>query len=305
MSLLVWVPCAFLFLFTPLEFYFVSKSRFNHIPWSFLNVMKLIFTTLLIGLSCADIGIAVTKMEAFPEDIFDVHWVTPIVRIVTFLMTCFFVMFHRKKGIRSSGLLFLFWGLLMVAAIPQFRTEIRYLENRNELQMALTDLDWSDYKAFSYMAYFALVVLTFLLNCFSDVEQVKLVKTQNPSPESGASFLRRVTFQFYDGFMWRGFRRPVEETHVWDLLNDDLTSSITPEFDKYWQESLTKGQAELQISKKRGKATKEELEAEKKGRTSGSIFTPMVKSFGAPFLISALYKAVVDIMVFATPQLLG
>lgn len=305
LTLLVWVPCAFFFFFIPLELYFISKSRSNYIPWSFLNVMKLLCTTLLIGLSAADIGIVFTYRDSFPEYIFDVHWVTPIVRIVTFLTTAVFVLIHRKKGIRTSGLQFMFWGLLMLAAVPQYRTEILYIQARSDASVDLENLDWHDYKAFAYMAYFPLVFLMFFLNCFSDREQVKQIKTPNPSPEIGASFIRLVLFQFYDKFMWRGFRRPVEEEHVWDLMDDDLARSITPDFDKYWQESVAKSKMEFEVAKKKGKATKEEREGEKKGRTNGSIFTPMVKSFGGPFLISAIYKLVADLMAFASPQLLG
>lgn len=267
--------------------------------------MKLFMTTLLIAIACADIAVAVIEMDNFPDHIFDVHWVTPIIRIITFLATMFFVFVHRRKGIRSSGLLFLFWGLLMLAAIPQYRTEIRYIQSRNSLEMALNDLTWSDYKAFSYMAYFPLVFFVFLANCFSDREQVKLLKTKNPSPELGASFIRRVMFQFYDIFMWRGFRRTVEEEHVWDLMDDDMAQNINPDFDKYWGESLIKGEQQLARDKSRGKATEEQIEGQQKGRSNGSIFKPMVKSFGAPFLISALYKLIVDLLSFASPQLLG
>lgn len=267
--------------------------------------MKILCTSLLTGLACADIGITVKWMSDFPEHIYPVHWVTPSVRILTFMTSISFVLLHRKKGKRSSGLQFLFWGLLMLAAIPQFRTEIIYILSRNDVVLALSDLTWSDYKAFSYMAYFPLVVCMFLLNCVSDIEPVKLLKTSNPSPELGASFLRRITFQFYDGFMWRGFRRPVEESHVWDLMDDDLARNINPDFDEYWAESIRKGQTSLEVAKKRKKATDEELQAEKKGQTRGSIFPPMVKAFGTPFLMAALYKIVTDVMTFASPQLLG
>lgn len=304
LTLLVWVPCAFLFLFTPLEFYFISKSKFNHIPWSFLNVMKLLGTTLLIALSALDIGIAVTRMDDHPEEIFPVHYTTPIIRIVAFLVTFYFVIVHRKKGIRSSGLLFIFWTALMICAVPQYRTEIRYIMSRGDLDMELDAMSWRDFKAFSYMAYFPLVAIVFFLNCFADKRQVKTPKTENTTREYGSSFLRKILFQWYDIFMWYGYKTPIEAENVWDLMDDDLTRNVTPDFDHYWYENVEKNRQKMEKNKKKGKSPKEG-EPLKAGETNGSILGPMFKAFGGPFWLAGLYKLFIDLLGFVSPQLLG
>lgn len=266
---------------------------------------KLLGTTLLIALSALDIGIAVTRMDNHPEEIFPVHYTTPIIRIVTFIVTFYFVIVHRNKGIRSSGLLFIFWTALMICAIPQYRTEIRYIMTRGDLDLELYDMSWRDFKAFSYMAYFPLVAILFFLNCFADKRQVKTPKTKSTSPEMGASFLRKILFQWYDVFMWRGFKAPVEESHVWDLAEENLTGSIVPEFDQKWEENVKKQQRKYQEAMRRGKVSDEERENEKNGRTNGSILPPMFRMFGGPFMLAGLYKLILDLMAFASPQLLG
>lgn len=303
MTLLVWVPCAFLFLFAPLSLYAAAKSRFNHIPWSFLSVTKLICTTLLLGLSCADIGIAVTRMDDFPDEIFAVHWVTPIIRIVTFLLTCYFVLLQRKKGIRSSGLLFLFWTFLLITAIPQYRTEIRYIQSRSDIDFDLEKMDWRDYKAFNYMAYFPLVFFMFLLNCFADKRQVKTIKTSKTTPELGASFIRKIMFQWYDVFMWRGYKNPIEAEHIYDLMDDDMTKNVSPDFDKYWNENVEKNRVQMEENKRKGKSPKEG-QSMKAGQTNGSILGPMFKAFGGPFYMAGIYKLGIDLLGFVSPQLL-
>lgn len=270
--MLVWVPCAFLFLWLPLELYLISKNPFNLIPWSVLNVTKLACTALLIALSCADTLIAFTKTTDHPEKVFPVHWVTPIIRIMAFLITIYLVLLHRRKGVRSSGLLFLFWALLMLAAIPQYRTEIQYIRSRIAIDA------WSEYKSFRNMAYFPMIVIAFLMNCFSDSEPVKFVRTDNP--ELSASFLRRITFQYFDGFMWRGFRRPIEEEHIFDLHAEDKTGHVNKVFDKYWPQTEKRSEA-------------------------GSIFKSLIKAFGAPLLFPAFFSLITCAIAFASPELLG
>ncbi|XP_015378037.1 PREDICTED: multidrug resistance-associated protein 1-like, partial [Diuraphis noxia] len=38
---LVWSPCLFLWLFSPLEVYYLVHSRYRDIPWNWLNLSKL------------------------------------------------------------------------------------------------------------------------------------------------------------------------------------------------------------------------------------------------------------------------
>lgn len=63
---------------------------------------------------------------------------------------------------RASGVLFFFWFLLVLAGIPQLRSEImahyRLAEDENV-----------QYNFVSYVIYYPLIVLMFLLNCFADL----------------------------------------------------------------------------------------------------------------------------------------
>lgn len=63
---------------------------------------------------------------------------------------------------RASGVLFFFWLLLVLAGVPQLRTEIRAHYNA-------ADDENVQYYFVSYMIYFPLIVLMFLLNCFADL----------------------------------------------------------------------------------------------------------------------------------------
>lgn len=61
----------------------------------------------------------------------------------------------------TSGLLFLFWLLMAICGIPQFRTEIRESQNDNVLP------EFYGIHLIS-LIYYILVVIMFLLNCLSD-----------------------------------------------------------------------------------------------------------------------------------------
>lgn len=240
-------------------------------------------------------------MDDYPEEIFDVHWVTPIIRIVTFFVSAIFVLVQRKKGIRTSALQFLFWGLLMLLAIPQYRTEIRYIQSRTEVDME--ELSWRDYKAFNYMAYFPLVFFVFVFNCFADKCQVKTEKTSKTSPELGSSFVRKIMFQWFDVFMWRGYKNPIEPENIYDLLDEDLTRNVSPDFDKYWEQNVEQNRKTLEDQKRKGKVPKD-APILRPGETNGSILKPMFKAFGGPFYMAGVYKLGLDLLGFVSPQLL-
>lgn len=73
-------------------------------------------------------------------------------------LTLVFLLYNKKHGLQTSGLLFLFWFLLALFGVPQFRSEIRrYLKESD-----------ADYNFISFMIYYSLVVLMFFLNCWAD-----------------------------------------------------------------------------------------------------------------------------------------
>lgn len=41
-TVLVWVPCIFLWVFSPMEVYYILNSKQKDIPWTWLNISKLV-----------------------------------------------------------------------------------------------------------------------------------------------------------------------------------------------------------------------------------------------------------------------
>lgn len=87
------------------------------------------------------------------------NWLKVVLFKFSQLLSGLLLVYHRKHGIRSSGVLFLFWGLASFFGAAQYRTEIRGAQK--------TEPD-SYYQYVSYLIYYPMVLLMLLLNCFAD-----------------------------------------------------------------------------------------------------------------------------------------
>ncbi|KAJ8982897.1 hypothetical protein NQ317_004327 [Molorchus minor] len=84
-TVLVWAPCLFLWAFSCLEVYYILNSKRWNIPWSWINVSKLIVTGVLAILTLSDLVVAFKSDEVYRVDIY-----TPLIKLFTFLPTKLF-----------------------------------------------------------------------------------------------------------------------------------------------------------------------------------------------------------------------
>lgn len=147
----------------------------------------------------------------------------------------FLQFYHKIKGHRTSGLLFNFWLILVISAIPQLLIEINY--------DAATATEWEQFQYINFIIYYTLISLMLFLNCFADKapRHTTYHKYDNPSPEKSASFLRQLFFQWFDKITWIGWRRPLTEKDMYDINPEDSSKEIVPEFDKHFNASVERG----------------------------------------------------------------
>lgn len=176
--------------------------------------------------------------------------------------------FNRKYGMRASGVLFFFWLLLILAGLPQLRSEVIS-------HYTLREDENVQYNFVSYMIYYSLILLMFILNCFADLPPrdtpYKFEKVtrqahvlydvraavasgsridylivsvyficQNQCPESASGFPSRLTFSWFDPLALTGFRRSLTENDLWALNPQDSSKEVVPKFDKFWERTLKK-----------------------------------------------------------------
>lgn len=83
LTILVWFPCLLLFVFAPLDIYYIKKSKYANIPWGFTNIVRLVIPALLICLCIADMVMGASLRNEF--NLQNVHMVTPAVKLLTFV----------------------------------------------------------------------------------------------------------------------------------------------------------------------------------------------------------------------------
>ncbi|XP_033248602.1 multidrug resistance-associated protein 1 isoform X7 [Drosophila miranda] len=316
---LVWMPCAFYWAFVVFDFYYLKASLDRNIPWNKLSVSKMLVNLGLLVITALDLIMALVKKGGDSElPLYDLDVWGPIIKFATFLLIFIFIPLNRKYGVQTSGCQFIFWFLLTVLSIPRCRTEVRAAADRSKIddsqQPSESDFSWEEYMYVSFFVSFTLYCCMLLINCFADGQptQTKYQRGENEIPELSASFLSRITYQWFDKMALKGYRNPLEEKHLWDLRPQDSCSEVMPIFAYHWNQNVRKNykgrsKAEPKAQFSNGNVTFENPHGEKTGRKKGmaSIMPPIYRSFGGVFLFGALMKLITDTLTFAQPQVLS
>ncbi|XP_050048216.1 multidrug resistance-associated protein 1 [Dermacentor andersoni] len=345
-TVLTWVPCGFLWVTAPIETYLLLKSSSRLIPWTALNLAKLAITFVLFVISLVEFSYAghaaLSEGIALPS----VYFYTPFIKLATFLLAGLLLLAGRKRGSQTSAVLFFFWFLLMLCGLVAYRSHLKRA-------LAPPDEDAPDYAKEerlgeplffgAYMAYYPLVIIQFLLNCFADstpiYRQHVLPPEEKECPEAGSSFLSQMLFSWFDALAYKGWRRPLETSDLWALNFNDRTDQVVPGFDRHWLKQVAAAQfhrdraaaagaaaggdvsatfhhnhanhdgGEVKFSdrsshKKTGMGSTASLPAGGERRARLSIVKALIQTFGPSFAIGSILKLVHDTLQFVSPQLL-
>ncbi|XP_016987827.1 multidrug resistance-associated protein 1 isoform X8 [Drosophila rhopaloa] len=318
-TVLVWTPCAFYWLFVIFDFYYLKASLDRNIPWNKLSVSKALVNLGLLVITALDLIMALIKKGGDSElPLYDLDVWGPIIKFATFLLIFIFIPLNRKYGVQTTGCQFLFWFLLTVLSIPRCRTEVRLDSNRQKIidsqETEQHDFSWEEYQFASFFVFFTFSCIMLILNCFADglPKQTKYQRGENEIPELSASFLNRITYQWFDSMALKGYRNPLEEKDLWDLRPQDSCSEVMPIFAHHWNQNVrknyrSKARVEPKAQFSNGNVTFENPHGDKNGRKKGmaSIMPPIYKSFGGVFLFGSLMKLFTDVLTFAQPQVLS
>ncbi|XP_069356357.1 multidrug resistance-associated protein 1 isoform X3 [Maniola hyperantus] len=298
-TVLIWIPCLYLWVAAFLDAYYIINSKERNIPWNILNISKLLVTCLLILLKFVDLGVAVHKSSKEEEDVFNADYYAPTVKILTFILSATLLYYNRKYGMRASGVLFFFWLLLIFAGLPQLRSEVI-------AHYTLKDDENVQYNFVSYMIYYSLILLMFILNCFADLppRDTPYKFEKNQCPESASGFPSRLTFSWFDPLALTGFRRSLTENDLWALNPQDSSKEVVPKFDKFWEKTLKKRENASGTKATYSKNAASVNFKPEKERKPASILPALCLAFGGQFFFGALLKLINDVLMFVSPQLL-
>ncbi|XP_074103400.1 multidrug-Resistance like Protein 1 isoform X5 [Cotesia typhae] len=293
-TVLIWSPCIFLWTFSLLEAYYLINSKRKNIPYTWKFISKGVLTAVLIVLSIVDLSVAIHNSNY--TTVFNVDYYTPFIKIITFGLALLLLHYNRKCGMRTSGLLFLFWFFLTVCGAVQFRSIIRNYKDQPELP----------YSFGSYFVYYPIVLILFLLNFLVDAEPKfsRYGQVDRPCPEQSASYPSKILFGWFDSLAWKGFKKPLTTSDLWSMNPEDTASEIVPKFNKYWTRNLKKCDNQGTKASFRKASGQVDFNSTRKKKVA-SVIIPLYRIFGPTFFFGALLKLSQDIMTFISPQVLG
>uniref|UniRef100_A0A8B9RNF7 Multidrug resistance-associated protein 1 n=1 Tax=Astyanax mexicanus TaxID=7994 RepID=A0A8B9RNF7_ASTMX len=295
-TLLVVVPCFYLWLFAPFYFLYLKSHDRGYICMTHLNKAKTVTGFLLWIICWADVFYSFWErghgVASAP-----VYLVSPTILGITMLLATLLIQYERIKGVQSSGIMLNFWLVATVCATVTFRSKI--LQAVNETVNV--------FRYSTFYIYYALLLISLILSCLSD--QPPLFSQANPCPEAGASFLSRISFWWITGLMVQGYKRPLEEKDLWSLNAEDRSHTVVPQLVRRWDHECSKGKRSDSERRKieNGRPVEEsEILLIKAPQKSGdpSLFLALCRTFGPYFLVSSIYKIIHDVLMFVGPEIL-
>ncbi|KAM4591513.1 ATP-binding cassette sub-family C member 2 [Odontesthes bonariensis] len=339
-TVLVWIPLGFLWLFAP--YHLMSLCRRAQVNTKHLSkhylckqfVVSLLFLTAIASL-------AITLGEDFGPNSSTVknsavYYTNPVLYAVTWILLLLCQEgVRRREGAVDSATLFLFWFLLVLCDIFPFQTLLREALRLGEI---------GDVPRFClFYISFGLEVIALILSAVADVSP-EVREHLKKNPERGAAFLSRITFNWFNSMVLKGYKQPLVQEDLWDLREVESTANISQHFHHHMQSELGAARVRLQHKlkkkpfksggkgpeeasqnglpnglgkgvsqdalmmedkgKKRGEKRKEKNKKEEEDYPNSWLITTIYKTFKWILIESAFFKLLQDMLTFASPQLL-
>ncbi|KAM3826734.1 multidrug resistance-associated protein 1-like isoform 1-T1 [Vipera latastei] len=310
-TVLAWTPCLYLWVGFPIYFAYLRCHDRGYIQMSHLNKAKTTLGLVLWLVCWTDLFYSFWERNHHVVRA-PVFLISPTILGITMLLATFLIQYERIKGVQSSGAMLLFWLIALLCAVIVFRSKT--------MHVLCPDAEIDVFRYSTFCIYFALVLIQFILSCFPERPPLfsENVCGPNPCPESGASFLSRITFWWISGLMIHGYRQPLEAKDLWSLNKEDSSEEVVPSLVANWAREYARARrlpSPILYSPKkpaRGSGSSSDVAEEAEALILGpptrsrdpSLFRVLYKTFGPYFLMSFLFKAFHDLMMFTGPELL-
>ncbi|XP_063479869.1 multidrug resistance-associated protein 1-like isoform X3 [Symphalangus syndactylus] len=158
-TVLVWVPCFYLWACFPFYFLYLSRHDRGYIQMTPLNKTKAALGFLLWIVCWADVFYSFWERS---RGIFlaPVFLVSPTLLGITMLLATFLIQLERRKGVQSSGIMLTFWLVALLCALAILRSKIMTALKED----ARVDL----FRDITFYVCFSLLLIQLVLSCFSD-----------------------------------------------------------------------------------------------------------------------------------------
>uniref|UniRef100_A0AC35TYJ0 Multidrug resistance-associated protein lethal(2)03659 n=1 Tax=Rhabditophanes sp. KR3021 TaxID=114890 RepID=A0AC35TYJ0_9BILA len=334
-NILVTIPPLFLVIFCPLLMYALQKSQNPKLECSFPICARTSIGIILIAVSAFQFFYNLYRKGYLGEDIPTLWISSAALRYAGLCVAVLLTYACRNRGVVTSGVLFNFWLLLVICGIPEFiskytysiQTVPQYFKLIND-KLAAQHYDDQNKSAkdgvqsICFIVYFVLVCLQVVLSCFADTPKYN-VKDDKACPEHYSSFLSQITFNWFSGMAYTGYKRSLTMEDLWRLNSCDESRTVVEEFNKNFNaemKSFNDKKRKQKLKKERntrGNIIKLESQNSETRKLDDhhsqiptpddapSILWPIFKTFRLTFIGGGLYKLMFDLLQFVSPQLLS
>ncbi|KAL4216368.1 hypothetical protein ACF0H5_024095 [Mactra antiquata] len=229
-TVLVWAPSLFLWISTPIFLvYILNGKSYTPLPFSKLSFAKSCTTFLIISMVILQLifqehnGYACDKtMTISPAS-----YTATAVKFVTFLWTIALQHIQRRKGIKTSGLPFSFW-LLMIGfeLIPLYSHAQRKGSCGEDIV---------------FYIYYILIFVQFILHCFAEQHNrlgYSHMDNENPCPDEDCSVLSRVTFNWLTPVIIKCFKKQLNIPEFWNNTSRLKADNVGPLLENAWNTEI-------------------------------------------------------------------
>ncbi|CAG2204025.1 ABCC1 [Mytilus edulis] len=277
-TLLVWVPCGFLWLSAPFYLYHLLNVDGVTRPHSFLSVAKTFVSGVLFFLSIVELLRDANNKddEEAIKRTYNSLFVAHSLKSATYLLTVVLIYLERIRGFITSGVLFIFWFLTLVVSIIPFYTLIEQDKQCLEVES-------------SFLSRLTFWWMTGLI----------IIGYKKPLEEADISELHPrdksdVVIPTFDE-AWKKEYAKHEKIREKSVSYSPPAQSINREHRSSEKTPLLSRQPSVTF--KTGKPAKKE--------NKGSLFKVLCKIYGPSFLRAWFCKFMYDLMQFTSPILLS
>ncbi|XP_067674237.1 multidrug resistance-associated protein 1-like [Haliotis asinina] len=220
-TVLVWVPCGWLWLSSPFYFYYLVNVKPTSLASRYRYIAKMVLCFCLVVLSIIRLIVAADDVN---NNAFKAFIIAPAVHTVSFLFAMLLLLLERKKGLITSGVMFIFWLLLTLAGIIPFYSIIT---EEDEGILTVT-----------FYIYKVLVISEFCMSCFPETPSRDFGHDKKPCPELESSFLSRITYGWMTRLLLRGYRKSLTEADVDDIHPGLSSAGNMSRFLSQWNKQI-------------------------------------------------------------------
>ncbi|KAK3094333.1 hypothetical protein FSP39_000405 [Pinctada imbricata] len=224
-TVLVYIPFGWLLVSMPFYLRFLLKKPPGpDLPVSALSLSKSILCVVLAILVVVEMWMHDEYMYLCQFDDVPISYhVGAAVRIVSFVFLVFAIQFIRKKHEYNSGVLYMFWSLLLMSSIIPLQWKISFQP--------------SCPSSILYYVYFAAIIVQIVLHSFIDKDREQEytnVDEKSDCPESKASVMNKLTFWWLNGVVTTAYKRTIGIKDLWKQTPDLQSDTCIPAIEKEW-----------------------------------------------------------------------